>query len=129
MRIYRGGKEKTIHSVRSFGERLDDKHSILLAPSAHLLVRLNNRADIIHDIFLLSGLVMEGHAERCQRLENGLYVDLGSTRDTYMQFWEAQADEIIDKIEDLFPCGWQPGIVGALVESIQNEINRALNRK
>ena len=128
MRIYRRAKEKTIHPVRSFGERLDDKHSVLLAPSPHLLVRLNNRADKIHDIFLLSGLVMEGHAERCQRLKNSFYVDLGSTRDTYVQFWEAQAHEIIDKIEDLFPCGWKPGVVRTLVESIQNEVNGALGR-
>jgi hypothetical protein len=128
IRTYHGVQEETLHPVCSLGEHLDNKHSVLLAPSAYLLVRMNNRTDIIHDILLLSSLVMKRHAKRCQRLENSLYVDLGSTCDTYVQFWKAQADEIVDKIEYLFSCGWKAGIVRTLVESIQNEINGALNR-
>ena len=42
MRIYQATKEDTIHSVRPLGERLDDKLSDILAPSPHLLVRINN---------------------------------------------------------------------------------------
>ena len=92
--------EGSLHSVSPLGERLDDKLPVLLAPSPHLRVRINNRFDIIHDIFLLSALDMKGYAERCQRLKSSLYVDLGSTRDTYVKIWEAQANEIFDKIKD-----------------------------
>jgi hypothetical protein len=46
-----------------------------------------------------------------------------------MQFREAQANEIIDKIEDLFSWSGQAGIVRTFVECIQNEINGALNRE
>jgi uncharacterized protein YjaZ len=77
--------EDTLHPIRSLREHLDDEVPVLLAPSPHHLVRMNNRTDIIQDIFLLSSLVMEGHAESCQRLKSGLYVNLRSTRDTYMQ--------------------------------------------
>ena len=89
---------------------------------------MDNRTDVINDIFSLSTLVMEGHAERCQRLEKSLYVDLVSTRDTYMQVWEAQANKVLDKIEDLFSWCRHARIVGTLVEGIHNYVNGALNR-
>ena len=76
-------QEDALHPVRSLGEHLDNKLPVLLAPSLYFLVRIYNRTDIIHDIFLLTSLIMEGHAERCQRPKGGLYVDLGSTRDRY----------------------------------------------
>ena len=75
-------EEDAIHPIRSLGECLNDEVPVLLAPSPHLLVRMNNGTDIIHDVFLLSTLVMKGNAESRQRLEGRLYVDLGSTRDT-----------------------------------------------
>jgi hypothetical protein len=40
-----------------------------------------------------------------------------------VQIWDPQASKILDKIEDLFSWGWHAGIVGTLVESINNEIN------
>ena len=122
-------QEDTLHPIRSLGERLDDEVPILLAPSPHLLVGMNNRADIVHDIFLLSSLVMEGHPESRQRPESGLYVNLGSTRDTYVKVWEAQANEIVDKIEDLFSWGWQARIVGTLVKRIHDDVNGTLDRQ
>jgi hypothetical protein len=129
MRFCQRMDEDTLHPIRSLRERLDDKVPVLLSPSPHFLVGLNNRADIVYDIFLLSSLVMEGHAESRQRIENGLYVALGSTCDTYMQVWEAQADQIMDKIKDLFSWGWQARIVGTLVKRIHDEVNGALDRK
>ena len=129
MRIYRGMKEDTIHSVCSLGKRLDDELPVLLAPSAYLPVRVNNGSDVIHDIFFLSSLVMEGDAKRRQRFKNSLYVDLRSTRGTYMQSREAQTNEIVDKIEDLFSWGRQARIVRTLVECVKNEVNGALIRK
>ena len=120
--------EDALHPIRSLGERLDDEVPVLLAPSPHLLVGMNNRTNIFQDIFLLSTLVMEGHAESRQRLESSLYVDLGSTRDRYVKVWEAQANKIINKIKDLFSWGWQAGIVGTLVKRIHDDVNGALNR-
>ena len=72
---------------------------------------------------------MEGHAERRQRLKSGLYVNLGATRDAYMQVWEAQENEIFDKVENFFSSTWHPGIVRALIECVEDEINRALGRE
>ena len=77
-------QEDTLHPIRSLRERLDDKVPVLFAPSPHFLVRVNHGTDIIHDVFLLSSLVMKGYAKSRQRLESRLYVDLGSTRDTYV---------------------------------------------
>jgi hypothetical protein len=129
MRTYRSIEEVALHPVSSFRERLDDKLPVLLAPSPHLLVGMNNRTNIIHDIFLLSTLIMERHAESCQTPKSSLYIDLGSTCDTYVKVWEAQANEVISKIENLFSGGWQAGIVGTLVKCVHDEVNGALNRK
>jgi hypothetical protein len=72
---------------------------------------------------------MEGHAERCQRIENSLNVDLGSTRDADMEVWDAQANKILDKIEDLFSWGWHARIVWTFIERINDDVDRALNWK
>ena len=122
-------EKDTLHPIRSLGECLDHKVPILLAPSPHLLVGMNNRTDIFQDIFLLSTLIMEGHPESCQRLECSLDVDLGSTRDTYVKVWEAQTNEVVDKIEDLFSWGWHARIVGTLVKRIDDDVNGTLDRK
>ena len=57
--------DEHLHSVCSFGEGLDDELSVLFAPSPHLRVRRNDRSDVIHNVFLLSSLIMEGHPKRC----------------------------------------------------------------
>ena len=98
--------EDASHAVGSLGERLDDKLPIFLAPSPHLRVRIDNRTDVIHDVFLLSAFAMQGHAEWCQKLEGTLYVDLGSTRDANVEIWDAQAHKILDKIEDFLSWSW-----------------------
>ncbi len=56
-------EENTSHPISFLGERLDDKLPILLAPSLHLRVQMNNRTDVIYDVFHLSVLVMQGHPE------------------------------------------------------------------
>jgi hypothetical protein len=38
IRNYQEVQEEILHPVRSLGERLDDEHSVVLAPSGHLLV-------------------------------------------------------------------------------------------
>src|SRR6266849_4032674 len=108
MRTYlaMNSEENASHAVSSLRKCLNDKLPILLAPSLHLRVRIDNRPDVIHDIFLLSAFVMQGHAKRCQRLEGTSYVELGSTRDANVQIWDAQANEIFDEMEDLLPWSW-----------------------
>ena len=69
MRPCRDMEEDTLHPIRSLKERLDDEVPILLAPSPHLLVGMNNGTDIIHNIFLLSTLVMEGRGETSKARE------------------------------------------------------------
>ena len=66
--------------------------------------------------------MMEGNLERCQWLENSLYVDFGSTSDTDVQIWEAKAVKILDKIENLFSCRWQARIIGTLIESVYDQV-------
>ena len=56
-------EEDTSHHISFLGEHLDYKLPILLAPSLHLRVRMNNRTDVIHDVFHLSALVMQGEPE------------------------------------------------------------------
>jgi len=57
MRVYQGiERDSSYIPFGSLGERLDDQlpASVLVAPSPHPLVRINNRTDTIHEIFLLS---------------------------------------------------------------------------
>ena len=122
-------EEDPSHAISSFGKCLDDKLPILFAPSPYLRVRIDNRTDVIHDIFLLSALVMQGHAERCQNIKDTLYVDLGPTRDANVQIWDAQANEILDKIKDLLSWSWHAGIIGTLVEGIHYDVDGDLNGK
>ena len=42
IRTRRDTEENTLHAIRSLGERLDDKLPVILAPSLHLRVRINN---------------------------------------------------------------------------------------
>ena len=56
-------EEEASHPISFLGERLNDKLPILLAPSLHLRVQMNNRTDVIYDVFHLSVLVMQGHPE------------------------------------------------------------------
>jgi hypothetical protein len=46
-----------------------------------------------------------------------------------MQVWEAQENEIFDKVENFFSSTWHPGIVRALIECVEDELNWALGRE
>jgi hypothetical protein len=131
MRTYRAknSEEDASHAISSLGERLDDKLPILLTPSPYLRIRIDDRCDVISDVFLLSTLAMKGHAERCQKLEGTLYVDLRSARDANVQIWDAQANKILDKIEDLFSWGWHAGTVRTLIKCVHDEITSDLKWK
>ena len=95
-------KATHVHSVGSFGERLDDESLILLTPPLQPLVRINDRTDVIDDVFLLSVLVVEGDAVGCQGIKGGSYVNFGTTCDTYVKIWEADTDKVLNKVKHLF---------------------------
>ena len=91
-----------LHSVNSFCEGLDDKILILLLPSPQVRfrIRVDNGPDIIHDILLLSALIVEGHLVRGQRLEDISYVEFWATSDTYMKIWYVKAVELLSQGEE-----------------------------
>ena len=74
-------KATHVHSVGPSRERLDNKPLILLTPPPHPLVRINDQADVIDIVFLLSALVVERDAVGCQRIEGGSYVHFEATYD------------------------------------------------
>ena len=56
------------HPVSSLGERLNDQILILLSPFAYPCVRVYDSANILDNVLLLTGFVVEGHSQRRQRL-------------------------------------------------------------
>jgi hypothetical protein len=38
-----------------------------------------------------------------------------------------EANKFLDKSKDLFSCSWQARMIWALVESVDDEVNRSLN--
>ena len=47
------------HAIGSLGERLDHQILILLSPFAHPRVRVNNRDNILDDVFILPSFVVK----------------------------------------------------------------------
>src|SRR6202522_1143340 len=94
-------KHKLIHthSISSFGERLNHKFLVFLLPSPHVCIqiRVNDRPDIVCNIFLLSSLIVKRHPERGQRLNGISYIDFGAARDANMNIWKAKVDKFLQK--------------------------------
>src|SRR6266849_3502513 len=88
---------------------------------------MNDRTDIVHNVLDLSTLVVEGDTEGCQGLEGSLYINFGPTRDTYMNVGKPEINEVLNKTKDLFSWSWHARIVWTLVESINNNVDRALS--
>ena len=63
---------------------------------------------------------------RCDGVEYVLDVDLWTTRHASVKVWKTQVDEVPDKVKDLLAFGWQSRSFRALVEGVQDKINRAL---
>ncbi|SRR6266851_4260379 len=101
----------SLHSVGSLGECLNNQFLVLLTPSSHLRIRINDRVDVVDDVFLLSSLVVKRYMEGCQRLKGVLYVDLEAACNTYVQILEVAVDETLDNIEDFFPSSWYARVV------------------
>jgi hypothetical protein len=76
----------SLHAIGPFRKHLDNKLLVLVPPSPHVLVRVNNSADKLDNVLLLSELVMEAYAVRCrcQRLKGSSDVDFGSTSNAKM---------------------------------------------
>jgi hypothetical protein len=71
---------------------------------------------------------MQGHATGSERFKDIPYVDLRAACDTYAQIREAKVDKILHKFKNPFAGGWNARSNGTLVESINNEVDRALIR-
>ena len=69
---------------------------------------------------------MKRNAEYRQGLENDPNVDLGSTRDAYMNIGKLYPDKILQKFKHLFTSGRSSGDVGAFVEGIYDDVYRRL---
>src|SRR5713101_673125 len=57
--------EWSLHAISPLRECLDDQILIFISPSAHFLIRLDDRRDVLDNIPLLSTLLMEGYSEGC----------------------------------------------------------------
>ena len=109
-----------LHAIGSFGECLNYETPVLLAPSLHHLIQINDGTDVFHDVLRLSALIVEGDAKRCQGFKGGSYIDFRATRDTYMDIRKVEVNKILNKTKDLFSCSWQARIIWTLVESVNN---------
>src|ERR1700761_1067156 len=65
------------HPISSLRKRLNDQILILLSPFAHPCVRVYDSANIIDNVLLLAGFVVEGQPQRRQGLQNSSDVDFG----------------------------------------------------
>ena len=72
---------------------------------------------------------MKGDTEGCQGFEAGPDIDFWATGNANVQIVLAQANEMLDKVKDLFSRRRHPSIVGAFIEGIDDEENRVLIRK
>ena len=71
-----------LHPISSVGERLYDHILILISPFAHPGVRVDDRANIVDNILLLSSLVVKRYLTGRQGLQSSSDVDLGAAGDT-----------------------------------------------
>ena len=88
---------------------------------------MSDRTDVLHNVLGLSTLVVKGDTEGCQGLEGSLDINFRPTSDTYMYVEKLEANKVLNKTNDLFSWSWHARIVWTLVESINNNVDRALS--
>src|SRR6266702_6155685 len=71
-----------LHSISFLYEILNDRILIIISPSPHLSVRVNDRSNVINNVLLLPTFVIKGYLLSCQRLKRSANVELRTTRDT-----------------------------------------------
>ena len=69
---------------------------VLRLPSPHdlLCIRVNDGPNIVHDIFLLSTLVMKGDSPRGQGFKDVPYIDFGAACETDMKIRKRKVNNI-----------------------------------
>jgi hypothetical protein len=70
---------------------------------------------------------VQGDTKGRQGLEGSSYIDFRATGDTYTYVAKTEANKILNKTKDLFSWSWHAGIVWTLVESINDNVDRALS--
>ena len=118
----------TLHAISLLRECLDNQFLVILSPSIVIGHDIDLGPDIFYDIFLVPSLVMKGDAERCQRLETIAYVDLRPTSNTYMEFREAEINEVFYKAENSFSWRSHAGGIGTFIKSVYDDVNWVLGR-
>ena len=112
-----------LHSVRFFGQHLDNQLLVPIPPSPHLAVRVYDSVHVVANIPLLSTFIMKRNSTIGKWLENIFDVSLWAASNTYMQVWNAQVDKVLQKAKEHRSWGWQPRDVGALIKCVNDEIN------
>jgi len=77
-----------LHPVCSFCQNINHKLLVYGCPSPHPSVRIDNRLDVVLDVFFLSALVVERNRTESQGLKNRFDIGLGSAGDADAEVWE-----------------------------------------
>src|SRR5580658_5040024 len=129
--MYHKNKLIHIHPVSSFRERLNHNFLVILLPSLHVCIRIrvNDRPNIVCNIFLLSSFIVKRHPERGQGLNGISYIDLGAAPDTYMKIWKAKVDEFLQKLKHPLASRWNLRCYRRLIECVHDEVDGTLIRE
>jgi len=100
---YYGHRTVHIHAISLFRKHLNDQLLVLIPPSPHVLIRVDNFPDKIGNILLLSTLVMERYAVgwQCQGLKGSSDINFRSTCDIKMQLQKVQCYQLLYKVQHL----------------------------
>jgi len=66
---YQGKSSIGLHAIGFLRKLLNNQFLVILPPSFHFDVGMNNRANVFGDIFLLPRLVVKGDAARYRRFK------------------------------------------------------------
>src|SRR5260221_1108347 len=93
----------SLHAIGFVRKRLNNQLLILIPPSPHVLVRVNNSTDEVGNVLLLSALVMEGYTItwRYQGFQGTSDVDFRSTCDAKMESWNTQCGQFLHEFQYL----------------------------
>ena len=91
-----------IHPARSFSNYIEDQFHIVIAPSLHLPVRVDDGKDVIGNIILLFAFFMNCNSGVSRQwLENSFEVNFRPASGTYLQ--KTLANEVLYEVKDYLP--------------------------